>query len=138
MKATFTTIVTKDDKVNATGLPVPAEAVAAMGAGKKPKVLVSLNGYTYRASRIMANVAAFYEGEADKPARQAWVDDFAAALSQDDRGAYVGFLGDEGPRRVRDAYPGATWEPSKAVTIRATCPAATRILCRRMLRAVRS
>ena len=56
MKATFTTIVTKDDKVNATGLPVPAEAVAAMGAGKKPKVLVSLNGYTYRST-----VAAYGE-----------------------------------------------------------------------------
>jgi len=56
MKATFTTIVTKDDKVNATGLPVPAEAVAAMGAGKKPKVIVSLNGYTYRST-----VAAYGE-----------------------------------------------------------------------------
>ncbi len=56
MKATFTTMVTKDDKVNATGLPVPAEAVAAMGAGKKPKVLVSLNGYTYRST-----VAAYGE-----------------------------------------------------------------------------
>jgi len=50
MKATFTTTVLKDDKVNATGLPVPAEAVAAMGAGKKPKVKVSLNSYTYRST----------------------------------------------------------------------------------------
>ncbi len=44
MKATFTTLVLKDDQVNATGLQVPAEAVAAMGAGKKPKVKVSLKG----------------------------------------------------------------------------------------------
>jgi hypothetical protein len=50
MKATFTTQVLKDDQVNATGLPVPAEAVAAMGSGKKPKVKVSLNGYTYRST----------------------------------------------------------------------------------------
>lgn len=48
MKATFTTPVLKDDKVNATGLRVPAEAIAALRAGKKPKVTVSLNGYTYR------------------------------------------------------------------------------------------
>jgi hypothetical protein len=48
MKATFTTFVIKDDQVNATGLQVPAEAVATMGAGKRPKVKVSLNGYTYR------------------------------------------------------------------------------------------
>lgn len=56
MKATFTTLVLKDDKVNATGLPVPAEAVAAMGSGKKPKVKVSLKGYTYRST-----VAAYGE-----------------------------------------------------------------------------
>jgi hypothetical protein len=50
LKATFTTQVIKDDKVNATGLRVPAEAVAAMGSGKKPKVKVTLNGYTYRST----------------------------------------------------------------------------------------
>lgn len=50
MKTTFSTAVVKDDKVNATGLPVPAEAVAAMGSGKRPKVKVSLNGYTYRST----------------------------------------------------------------------------------------
>jgi len=44
----FTTTVLKDKEKNATGLPVPAEAVAALGAGKKPRVKVSLNGYTYR------------------------------------------------------------------------------------------
>jgi FAD/FMN-containing dehydrogenase len=32
------------------------------------------------------------------------------ALGQDDHGAYVNFLVDEGPDRVRAAYPGATYE----------------------------
>jgi len=50
MKATFTTLVEKAEDGNATGLRVPAEAVAAMGQGKKPKVRVSLNGYTYRST----------------------------------------------------------------------------------------
>lgn len=57
----------------------------------------------------MVNVAAFYEGDDDRPIKQAWVDGLAAALLQDDRGAYVNFLGDEGEARIRDAYPGATW-----------------------------
>ena len=48
MKTTFNTTVLKDKEKNATGLPVPAEALAALGAGKKPRVKVSLNGYTYR------------------------------------------------------------------------------------------
>lgn len=50
MKATFTTTVVQDDSSSATGLPVPAEAVAAMGKGKKPPVRVSLNDYTYRST----------------------------------------------------------------------------------------
>jgi len=48
MKATFITTILQDDKVNATGLPVPAEAVAALGTKKRPPVKVSLSGYTYR------------------------------------------------------------------------------------------
>ena len=48
LKTSFTTTVLKDQEKNATGLPVPAEAVAALGAGKKPRVKVTLNGYTYR------------------------------------------------------------------------------------------
>jgi hypothetical protein len=50
VKTTFTTNIMKDDEKNATGLVVPSEAVEALGAGKKPKVKVSLNGYTYRST----------------------------------------------------------------------------------------
>ena len=34
----------------ATGITVPNEIVAALGAGKKPAVTVTINGYTYRTS----------------------------------------------------------------------------------------
>ena len=50
MKATFLTTVLKDEHVNATGLPVPAEAVAALGSHKRPRVKVNLLGYTYRST----------------------------------------------------------------------------------------
>ncbi len=32
----------------ATGIEVPAEIVASLGAGKRPPVRVTVNGYTYR------------------------------------------------------------------------------------------
>lgn len=50
MKTTFTTTITKDDEKNATGIRVPAEAIAALGKGKKPPVKVTLNGFTYRST----------------------------------------------------------------------------------------
>jgi hypothetical protein len=34
----------------ATGLQIPEAIVTALGAGKRPKVLVTINGYTYRSS----------------------------------------------------------------------------------------
>lgn len=50
MKTTFTTIVEQAEGKQATGLRVPAEAVSAFGTHKRPKVMVYLNGYTYRST----------------------------------------------------------------------------------------
>jgi hypothetical protein len=63
----------------------------------------------------MLNVAAFYEGEADKAVRKAWVEDLVADLRQDDQGVYVNFLVDEGEARIRAAYPGGTWDRLAAI-----------------------
>jgi FAD/FMN-containing dehydrogenase len=78
--------------------------------GAMARVPADATAFAHRHSRIMVNLAAFYDGPADKARRQAWVDDFAAALRQGDGGAYVNFLGDEGPEAVRRAYPGPTWD----------------------------
>ena len=66
--------------------------------------------FAHRTSRIMVNVAAFYDGPDDKPVRAKWVEDFSTALDQGDDGAYVNFLVDEGEARIRAAYPGGTWD----------------------------
>jgi hypothetical protein len=50
MKETYTTTVSRAEGMNATGLPVPVEVVAAFSKGKRPKVKVSLNNYTYRST----------------------------------------------------------------------------------------
>ncbi len=47
MAVTFTTTVQQAEGVNATGLPIPAEIVAALGSHKRPPVIVTINGYTY-------------------------------------------------------------------------------------------
>jgi FAD/FMN-containing dehydrogenase len=86
--------------------------------GAMARVPADATAYAHRARRIMVNVAAFYEGPEDRPAREAWVSEFAAALGQDDDGAYVNFLGDEGQARVRAAYPGATWDRLTAIKSR--------------------
>ena len=78
--------------------------------GAVSRVAPAATAYNHRSSRMMANVAAFYEGPADKEVRTRWVDEVSALLHTGDDGAYVNFLADEGEERVRAAYPGATWE----------------------------
>jgi FAD/FMN-containing dehydrogenase len=71
--------------------------------------------YAHRGRQIMVNVAAFYESPEDRIARAAWVNDLVDALRDDEPGAYVNFLAEDGPTRIREAYPGETWERLGAI-----------------------
>ncbi|MGH2545786.1 MAG: FAD-binding oxidoreductase [Actinomycetota bacterium] len=86
--------------------------------GAMARVPADATAFAHRDSRIMVNLAAFYEGPEDRAVREAWVTAFAATLRQEDAGAYVNFLGDEGEARVRDAYPGPTWDRLAAIKAR--------------------
>ncbi|MEU0534009.1 YdeI/OmpD-associated family protein [Amycolatopsis tolypomycina] len=89
----------------ATGLPVPADVVEALGAGKKPAVTVTLGGHTYRTTvasrggqflvplsaenRGLAGVAAGDDVEVEialdtAPRVLEIPDDLAAALAADE------------------------------------------------------
>lgn len=46
----FTTTLVGGDTRNVLGMIVPPEVVAALGAGKRPPVKVTINGYTYRST----------------------------------------------------------------------------------------
>lgn len=50
MAITYTTTITQEEGMDATGIPVPAEVVAALGSTKRPPVVVTLNGYSYRST----------------------------------------------------------------------------------------
>jgi berberine-like enzyme len=102
-----------------------AESDAAMRAvqlralgGAMARVPADATAFAHRSSRIMVNVAAFYQGPEDRPIREAWVDLVASELVQDDPGAYVNFVGDEGEERIRAAYPGSTWDRLAAIKAR--------------------
>ncbi len=78
--------------------------------GAMARVPVEATAFAHRHRPIMAGVGCVYESAADRPVHDAWADRFAAALRQGDPGVYVNFLSDEGPARVREAYPGPTWD----------------------------
>ena len=63
----------------------------------------------------MVNVAGLYERREEADVHEDWVTRFASALPRGDTGVYVNFLGNEGAGRVREAYPGSTWERLAAI-----------------------
>jgi hypothetical protein len=85
--------------------------------GAMARVPADATAFAHRSSRIMVNVAAFFDAD-NRTERETWVTDFAEALEQGDTGAYVNFLNDEGEARVHAAYPGATWDRLAAVKAR--------------------
>ncbi len=86
--------------------------------GAMARVPSDATAFAHRTSPIMANVVAIYERPEERLVHENWIAGLAAELGQDDQGAYVGFVGDEGEGRVRAAYPGATWERLAAIKAR--------------------
>jgi hypothetical protein len=97
------------DSLEASDAPMRVTQLRVLG-GAMARVRDGATAFAHRASRIMVNVAAFYEGPTERPVREKWVTDLVAALGQGDDGAYVNFLVDEGEARIRAAYPGSTWD----------------------------
>lgn len=103
--------------LNASDASMRVAQLRVLG-GTMARVPVDATAFAHRGSRIMVNVAAFYEGLEDQVLREAWVAEFAATLRQSDAGAYVNFLGNEGEARIRAAYPGSTWDRLAAIKAR--------------------
>ena len=103
---TFETTVTADG--NNTGIVVPAEVIDRLAAGKRPPVLVDVNGHEYRTTvgvmggRHMISISAAVRSAtglkggdpirvtltvADTPREVEVPADFAAALAADERAA---------------------------------------------------
>ena len=101
------------EALTASDAPMRVVQLRALG-GAMARIPDDATAFAHRSRAVMGNVAAFYEGPDDRARREAWVGDLAARL-RDGEGAYVNFLGDEGPDRVRQAYPGATWDRLVAV-----------------------
>jgi FAD/FMN-containing dehydrogenase len=102
------------ERIQASDAMMAATQIRVLG-GAVARVPADATAYAHRNSRIMVNVAAMYQRPEERPKHVAWVDALTGELLQDDSGAYVGFLGDEGEERIRAAYPGPTWDRLREV-----------------------
>ncbi len=89
------------DRLGSSDAPLRAAQLRVLG-GAMARVDPDATAFAHRDRKIMVNVASFYEGDADKPRREAWVSDLAGALQAARRGVR------ELPRRRGPAGGSAT------------------------------
>ncbi|NDL56837.1 FAD-binding oxidoreductase [Phytoactinopolyspora mesophila] len=102
------------DRLHASTAAMTVAQFRVLG-GAVARVPSDATAFAHRDRRVMAMVAAMFQDPVELPVYEAWVSEFAAELSDGSPGAYVNFVGDEGAARVRDAYPGTTWDRLREV-----------------------
>jgi FAD/FMN-containing dehydrogenase len=95
--------------LDASTAPMAVAQLRVLG-GAMARVPVAATAFAHRERRVMVALGAVYEDAEEGPDHEAWVTDFMEALRDGSPGVYVNFLGDEGDARVREAYPGTTWD----------------------------
>ena len=123
-----TAVETIVDWLERPSTPMRITQLRALG-GAMARVPNEATAFAHRHRRFLLSVVAVYGKPYEAATDEAWVGSLAAELQRGDPGAYVGFLGDEGEARVREAYPGPTWHllaEIKRATTRTTCSASTR------------
>ena len=86
--------------------------------GAMARIPDDATAFAHRARKIMVSVAAVFEDAESRPRHADWVEGLHAALREDGGSAYVNLLADEGEARIREAYPGSTWDRLAAVKAR--------------------
>jgi FAD/FMN-containing dehydrogenase len=97
------------EHLRASTAPLAVAQIRVLG-GAMARVSADATAFTHRERGIIVALGAVYERAEETAMHEEWVGKFAAALRQGDGGVYVNFLGDEGKARIREAYPGATFE----------------------------
>ncbi len=98
------------DGVTNSGAPFAAVQIRVLG-GAIARVPADATAYGHRKEKIMAMVVSFSDGTPETAKKRAeWAGKVAAELNPKWGAGYVNFIFDEGPDRIRAAYPGKTWD----------------------------
>jgi len=103
------TIETALERLETSDAMMRAIQIRALG-GAMARVPADATAFAHRDRRFMVNVAALYQRPEQSEVYQPWVAALAAEFQRGEPASYVGFLGDEGESRIREAYPEATWD----------------------------
>lgn len=94
--------------------PIAVVQLRVLG-GAMGRIANDATAFAHRHRELMVSVGVVYDDAAEEDMHREWVDSLTSTFHRGEPGVYVGFVGDEGERRIREAYPGATWDRLRAV-----------------------
>jgi FAD/FMN-containing dehydrogenase len=74
------------------------------------RVTTGATAFAHRQQRLLVAAGAVFDRLEEHDEHEAWIINLVKAVQQRESGVFVSFLTDEGPDRVRAAYPGSTWD----------------------------
>ncbi len=83
--------------------------------GAVARVPADATAFAFRDQPVMVTIITPFHDPAEAPEHEAWTQGLFDALRPAATGVYSNFLDDEGPARVREAYPGLTYHRLAAV-----------------------
>jgi len=97
--------------------PMAMVQVRVLG-GAVARVPAEATAFAFRDRQVMVTIITPFLDPAEAPVHAAWTQAFFEALRPAAVGVYSNFLDDEGPARVREAYPGLTYRKLASVKAR--------------------
>jgi FAD/FMN-containing dehydrogenase len=89
--------------------PMAMVQVRVLG-GAVARVPADATAFAFRDQPVMLTIMAPFHDPSELAVHEAWAQGLFDALRPAARGVYSNFLDDEGPARVREAYPGLTYD----------------------------
>jgi FAD/FMN-containing dehydrogenase len=102
------------EQVGTSTAPMVVAQLRVLG-GAMARVAEDATAFAHRDRKYMTTVGAAYDDPAETETHEDWIRRFAGILATDRPGVYSGLLGRDGADRIRDAYPGPTWDRLAAV-----------------------
>ena len=102
------------EHLRAATSPAALAQVRVLG-GAASRVAPDATAYAFRDRPLLLAIIDPYADPSDGARQDAWLDEYWGAIRAHGAGVMASFLGDEGEARVREAYPGATYERLAAI-----------------------
>jgi FAD/FMN-containing dehydrogenase len=97
------------ERVHAPSAPAAITELRVLG-GAMARVPADATAFAHRDARVLFALITPFEDPAEAPVHEAWTQDYFDAVAAKSTGVYSNFLAAEGEARIREAYPGSTYD----------------------------